>query len=254
MTTVLRTEELRREFGALRAVDDVSVAIDSADITSIIGPNGAGKTTFYNLLSGQLEPTAGEVFLRSDEEMTNVTGRQPHEIARLGLSRAYQINNHFEGLSVLDNLRVALVSETGRTNELLTGYRNDHELRESAYEILELTGLTEVAETECANLSHGHKRKVEIALSLATDPAVVLLDEPTAGMNPTEADEMIALIEDLNATTDTTFVLTEHDIDMVLNVSDRILVLHRGELIADGTPTDIMEDETVANAYLGDRQ
>ncbi|MEE6210440.1 ABC transporter ATP-binding protein [Salarchaeum sp. III] len=255
MTTVLKTEELRREFGALCAVDDVSVEIDSTEVTSIIGPNGAGKTTFYNLLSGRLDPTAGEVFLRGRSgELENVTGLAPHDIAQRGLSRAYQINNNFEGLSVLDNIRVARVSTTDRSTELLSRYHEDEELRAAAEDVLELTGLTDVAETEASNLSHGDKRKVEIALSLATDPAVVLLDEPTAGMNPSESEGMVELIKELDETTDTTFVLTEHDIDMVLEISDRILVLHRGELIADGTPDEVMANEDVTTAYLGERQ
>ncbi|MGB9986091.1 ABC transporter ATP-binding protein [Salarchaeum japonicum] len=255
MTTVLKTEDLRREFGALCAVDDVSVEIDSEEVTSIIGPNGAGKTTFYNLLSGRLDPTAGEVFLRGRSgELENVTGLPPHDIAQRGLSRAYQINNNFEGLSVLDNVRVARVSTTDRSKELLSRYHTDDELREAAEDVLDLTGLRDVAETEAANLSHGDKRKVEIALSLATDPAVVLLDEPTAGMNPSESEEMVELIKELDETTDTTFVLTEHDIDMVLEISDRILVLHRGELIANGTPDEVMANEDVTTAYLGERQ
>lgn len=255
MTTVLRTDDLRREFGALRAVDDVTVEIDSEDIVSIIGPNGAGKTTFYSLLSGHLNPTAGEVYLRGkSEELKNITGLPAHEISQRGLSRAYQINNNFEGLSVLDNIRVARVSAAGRSTELLSRYQTDAALRESAYEVLELTRLEDVAETECANLSHGDRRKVEIALSLATDPMVVLLDEPTAGMNPSESEGMIDLIKDFNETTDTTFVLTEHDIDIVLNISDRILVLHRGELIADGTPENVMANEDVSTAYLGEQQ
>jgi branched-chain amino acid transport system ATP-binding protein len=254
MTTILRTEELRREFGALCAVDDVTVEIGSEEIVSIIGPNGAGKTTFYNLLSGHLAPTAGDVYLNGrGDELENVTGLPTHEIAQRGLSRAYQINNSFEGLSVLDNLRVARISSTGRSKELLSRYRTDTDLRDAAYEVLELTGLENVADVDCANLSHGDQRKVEIALSLATDPAVVLLDEPTAGMNPSETDDIIELIRDLDETTDTTFVLTEHDIDIVLDISDRILVLHRGQLIADGAPEAVMENEEVAAAYLGEK-
>jgi branched-chain amino acid transport system ATP-binding protein len=255
MTTVLETESLRRQFGDLVAVDDVSVAIDSTDITSIIGPNGAGKTTFYSLLTGGLSPTAGRVFLRRDDgEREEITDLETHDIARLGLSRAYQINNSFPEMSVLDNLRVAHVAATDRSKELRTRYREDAALRESAMEVVELMDLADVAETRVASLSHGDKRKVEIALSLATDPNVVLLDEPTAGMNPSESADMVELIETIDETTETTFVLTEHDIDMVLNISDRILVLDRGELIADGPPEAVMEDDAVATAYLGEER
>ncbi|WP_440008425.1 ABC transporter ATP-binding protein [Halomicrococcus sp. SG-WS-1] len=255
MTTVLETRNLTKEFGALRAVDDVSVAVDSEDVTSIIGPNGAGKTTFYHLLSGRLAPTDGEVFLRprAGEGLERITGLPPHEISRSGLSRAYQINNSFEGLTVLDNVRTARISAEGRSLDFRTRVADDEALRERTREVLELVDLTGIAEMKCSNLSHGDKRKVEIGLALATDPSVILLDEPTAGMNPSESEHMVDLIERLNAETETTFVLTEHDIEMVLSISDRILVLHRGELIADGTPREIMEDEQVTSAYLGEK-
>ena len=253
MTTVLETKELERRFGKLLAVDDVSVSIDSNEVTSIIGPNGAGKTTFYNLLSGRLKPTGGTVHLRphGGTETIDITGMEPFEINRKGLSRAFQINNIFEGLSVVDNLRIARISRDNRTLDVRSVAREDEELTEEAWEIIELVGLEDVADTKCANLSHGDKRKVEIALSLGTNPSIVLLDEPTAGMNATETEKMVDLIRELDEETDTTFVLTEHDMDVVLGISDRILVLDSGELIADGTPEEVMQDEQVREAYLG---
>ena len=253
MTTVLETAGLQRRFGKLLAVDDVSVTIDSEDITSIIGPNGAGKTTFYNLLTGRLEPTDGSVRLRprGEDDLVTVTGREPHEINRLGLSRAFQINNVFEGLTVSENLRIARISRNGRTLDVRSVARNDSELTAETAEILELVGLDAFADTVCENLSHGDKRKVEIALALGTDPSLVLLDEPTAGMNATETDKMVELVRDLDDQTDTTFVLTEHDMEVVLGISDRILVLDNGQLIADGTPDEVMADERVREAYLG---
>ena len=253
MTTVLETEGLERRFGKLLAVDDVTVSIDSDEVTSIIGPNGAGKTTFYNLLSGRLKPTGGTVHLRPEDgtETVDITGMEPFEINRKGLSRAFQINNIFEGLSVADNIRIARISRDDRTRDIRAIAREDEELTDEVWEIIELVGLEEVAETECANLSHGDKRKVEIALALGTDPSVVLLDEPTAGMNATETDRMVDLIRQLDEQTDTTFVITEHDMGVVLGISDRILVLDGGELIADGTPEEVMQDEQVREAYLG---
>ena len=252
MTTALETENLVRRFGRLVAVDDVTVDIDSEDITSIIGPNGAGKTTFYNLLSGRLEPSEGSVRLRTGNgELEDITGLEPYEINRLGLSRAFQITNVFDGLTVADNLRIARISQNSRTLDLRAIAREDSELTEEAYEIMELTELEDVAETECANLSHGDKRKVEIALALGTDPSVVLLDEPTAGMNRSETKRMVELIEELDESTDTTFVVTEHDMEVVLGISDRILVLDGGELIAEGSPDEVMADEHVRKAYLG---
>ena len=254
MATVLETNGLRREFGRLVAVDDVSVDIESDEITSIIGPNGAGKTTFYNLLTGVLQPTSGRVRIRprgAEDTLEDVTGQEPHEIARLGLSRAFQINNVFEGLSVLENVRVTRIVRDERTLDLTSVAATDDDLNEAAWEVLELTNLESVARQECANLSHGDVRKVEIALALGTDPSIVLLDEPTAGMNPTETDRMVQLIEDLDANTDTTFVITEHDMEVVLGVSDRILVLDGGQLIVDGDPEEVMADERVREAYLG---
>jgi branched-chain amino acid transport system ATP-binding protein len=253
VTTVLETEGLRREFGAIVATDDVSVSIDDEDITSIIGPNGAGKTTFYNQLAGQLKPTKGTILLRGRDSdgLIDITGREPYAINRLGLSRAFQINNIFEGLTVLDNIRIARISRNNRTLDFRAVATQDDALTEEAWEVIELTNLNDVAETECANLSHGDARKVEIALALGTDPSVVLLDEPTAGMNATETRRMVELVRDLDERTDTTFVLTEHDMEVVLGISDRILVLDNGSLIADGTPDEVMADERVREAYLG---
>lgn len=253
MTTVLETEGLERRFGKLLAVDDVSISIDSEEVTSIIGPNGAGKTTFYNLLSGRLKPTDGSVHLQPEggDETVDITGSEPFEINRKGLSRAFQINNIFEGLTVADNIRIARISRDGRMRDIRTIAREDGELTDEVWEIIELVGLEDVAETECSNLSHGDKRKVEIALSLGTDPSVVLLDEPTAGMNPTETDLMVDLIQELDEKTDTTFVITEHDMGVVMGISDRIIVLDGGQVIAAGAPDDVIEDEQVREAYLG---
>ena len=251
---MLETEELRRQFGRLVAVDDVSVSIEADEITSIIGPNGAGKTTFYNLLTGRLEPSSGAVRLRprdSQADLVDVTDRSAHEIASLGLSRGFQINNVFDGLTVAENLRIARISRDERTLDFRAVAATDDDLEAGVREIAELVGIADLLDTECANLSHGDKRKVEIALALATDPSIVLLDEPTAGVNATETTRMVELVERLDAETETTFVITEHDMEVVLGISDRILVLDNGELIADGTPEEVLSDARVREAYLG---
>lgn len=256
MTTVLETEKLTREFGRLVAVDNLSVAVDSEDITSIIGPNGAGKTTFYNLLSGRLKPTRGTIRLRprGEDHLEAITGLEPYEINRLGLSRAFQITNVFEGLTVADNLRIARISQNGRTLDVRSVAREDEDLTEEVMDVIELTQLEDVADVTCANLSHGDMRKVEIALALGTDPSLVLLDEPTAGMNRVETRRMVELIEELDRSTDTTFLVTEHDMEVVLGISDRIIVLDGGRLIAEGTPDEVMADDRVREAYLGAEQ
>jgi branched-chain amino acid transport system ATP-binding protein len=253
MTTVLETEGLERRFGKLIAVDNVSLAFDDQDVTSIIGPNGAGKSTFYNLLTGRLKPTGGTVRMlpRDGDEFVDITGEEPYEINRIGLSRGFQINNVFNGLSVVDNLRIARISHNGRTRDVRTIAKQDTELTDEVMEIVDLVGLDDITETMCDNLSHGDKRKVEIALALGTDPSVVLLDEPTAGMNATETEKMVDLIRKLDQETDTTFVLTEHNMGVVLGISDRIIVLDNGQVIADGTPDEVMANEQVREAYLG---
>jgi branched-chain amino acid transport system ATP-binding protein len=253
VSTVIETEGLERRFGMLVAVDDVTVSIREGEVTSIIGPNGAGKSTFYNLLAGQLTPTEGTVRIRprGGGDLVDVTGKEPYEINRMGLARAFQINNVFDGLSVEDNIRIARISQDRRTLDLTALAKQDEQLAEEVWEVVDLVGVEDIVDTECANLSHGDKRKVEIALALGTDPSVVLLDEPTAGMNAAETRRMVDLIRQLDEETDTTFVVTEHDMEVVLGISDRILVLDRGALIADGTPEEVMADERVREAYLG---
>ena len=253
MTTVLKTEDLRKQFGELTAVDGVSIEIDDGEITSIIGPNGAGKTTFYNLLTGVLRPTAGSIWLRNDDEggLADITDAEPHEVAQAGLSRSYQITNIFEGLTVRENVRVARISHEGTRLDFRSRATDDEALEADVEGLLGLTGLTDIADTPCDTLSHGEKRTVEIALALAIEPDVFLMDEPTAGMNPTEVTEIVSLIRELDAGLDATFVVTEHNMDVVTDISDRIVVLAEGAVLADGTPEDVLTDDRVTEAYLG---
>jgi len=254
VTTVLKTEDLRKQFGELTAVDGVSIEIDDSEITSIIGPNGAGKTTFYNLLTGVLQPTDGAIWLQSGTgggDLVEITDAEPHEVAQAGLSRSYQITNIFEGLTVRENVRVARISHEKTRLDFRSRATGDESLEADIEELLELTGLTDIADTPCDTLSHGEKRTVEIALALAIEPNVFLMDEPTAGMNPTEVTEIVSLIRELDADLDATFVVTEHNMDVVTDISDRIVVLAEGSILAEGTPGDVLTDERVTEAYLG---
>ena len=254
MTTVLKTEDLRKQFGELTAVDGVSIEIDDSEITSIIGPNGAGKTTFYNLLTGVLQPTDGAIWLQSGTgggDLVEITDAEPHEVAQAGLSRSYQITNIFEGLTVRENVRVARISHEKTRLDFRSRATGDESLEADIEELLELTGLTDIADTPCDTLSHGEKRTVEIALALAIEPNVFLMDEPTAGMNPTEVTEIVSLIRELDEDLDATFVVTEHNMDVVTDISDRIVVLAEGSILAEGTPGDVLTDERVTEAYLG---
>ena len=253
MTTVLQTEGLTKEFGNLVAVDDVSLTIQQEGLTSLIGPNGAGKTTFYNLLTGTLTPSDGEVQLRTKNGNTleSITGLKPYQTTRKGLCRSFQINNIFEELTVLENIRISRISQQSRTNELFSWTRADDELYDQAMEIIELLSLEDVENETCSNLSHGDKRKVDIGLALAQDPTVLLMDEPTAGMNPTETNRIVELIKNINEATDTSFVITEHDMSVISEISTRIIVLHSGRIISDGEPSEVMDDKAVREAYLG---
>jgi branched-chain amino acid transport system ATP-binding protein len=246
---VLRTDGLTRRFGSLVAVDDVNLAVEAGEFRSLIGPNGAGKTTTFNLLTGALAPSEGSVFLAGED----VTGLPPHERVRRGLGRSFQITNVFGGLTVHENVRLAAQAarEGGfrPREEFLSRADSFDGVNERAARVLDRSGLRERADELADALAYGERRRLEIAIVLATDPAVVLLDEPTAGMSAEETRTTMGLIDDVLS--DRTLVLIEHDIDLVMRVSDRITVLHRGQVLAEGTPGEIADDDAVREAYFG---
>ena len=246
---MLRTRGLTREFGGLTAVDSVDFDLDPGELCSLIGPNGAGKTTFFDLLTGVLSPSAGTIELRRDGEWSDVTDASPHEAANLGLHRSYQITNVFPTSTVLENVRVAAQAAG---NDSLRVWRNagsfDSHIEE-AHRILNRVGLKRKAGVTARNLSHGEKRQLEVAIALAGDPDVLLLDEPNAGVSSESVDEIIALIEDV--ATDHAVLLVEHNMEVVMNVSDRIVVLNQGAVIADDRPEGVRDDPAVQEAYLG---
>ncbi|WP_424015537.1 ABC transporter ATP-binding protein [Halorubrum xinjiangense] len=261
---LLETEGLTKRFGGITAVNGVDFALEAGELCSIIGPNGAGKTTFFNLLTGVLEPSDGRIRFdppsgaAPDGGATDggggspidITAASPDETALAGLHRSYQITNLFPTLTVLENVRVA--AQAGRGNDSWKLWRNVADFEDhyaEATRILERIGLTEEAETVTENLSHGEKRSLEIGVALAGDPDLLLLDEPTAGVSSEGVDDVVALIEDVAE--DHSVMLIEHNMEVVMDISDRIAVLHRGELIADGPPEDVRGDEAVQEAYLG---
>ncbi|MFO7925329.1 ATP-binding cassette domain-containing protein [Natronomonas sp.] len=244
---ILETERLRKAFGELLAVDDVSVSIEKEGITAIIGPNGAGKTTFYNLLTGALKPTSGTIRFGGRD----ITADSPAQRVQSGLSRSFQTTNIFPNLTVRRNIRAPVIAGSSKKYNFVGSIDDGSVVAERTKGVLDLFDLTELADEPVANLSYGDKRRVEIGIAMATDPDLVLLDEPTAGMNPTERDVIIELLVKLNDETDTSILITEHNMDLVYRIASRILVLHKGTTIADGTPGDIQTNELVQKAYLG---
>ncbi|MFC7238237.1 ABC transporter ATP-binding protein [Saliphagus sp. GCM10025317] len=252
---ILRTEGLVKRFGEFTATDHVDLELEHGEFRSLIGPNGAGKTTLFNLISGALPVTEGEIYFagRDDEEPTAITSLSPAERVRRGIGRSFQISNIFGGLSVRENVRLAVQSvnreEIGLLESLFRPTDRYDEITAETEHILERVGLESVADVTANALAYGDRRRLEIGVVLATDPELVLLDEPTAGMSVEETRETIDLIQDVLV--DQTLLLIEHDIELVMELSDRISVLNRGELLAEGTPDQIASNQAVQDAYLG---
>jgi branched-chain amino acid transport system ATP-binding protein len=242
---MLTATELTKEFGNLLAVDSVDFSVDEGTITAIIGPNGAGKTTFFNLLSGRLTPTTGTVrFLGKD-----ITEDPPYKRCAAGIGRSFQINNIFPDLTVLENVRAPAQATLDR-QWTFWRHRDEYEdVREQAIAALRNVGLEGQTNQRASDLPYGDQRRLEIAITIATDPDLILLDEPTAGMSPEETERTIELIEQLNS--DFTIILIEHDMDVVDDVSDRIMVLNQGRKLLEGQPSEVLNDEQVQKAYLG---
>ncbi|MDQ0153814.1 ABC transporter ATP-binding protein [Robertmurraya andreesenii] len=247
METLIETKDLTIRFGGHTAVDHVNLAVIKNQFKSIIGPNGAGKTTFFNLLSGQLSPTEGEIFFNGE----NITKLSPTIRTRKGIGRSFQITNVFPNLTVLENVRLAVQSQAGIRYQMLGHFKKYKNLEEKAVEWLEMVMLDDKKDTIASNLAHGEKRKLEIAMLLALNTEVLLLDEPTAGMSLEEVPAILDVIRRIKEKGDRTILLIEHKMDMILDLSDSVMVLFNGRLLADGTPEEIMKNETVQSAYLG---
>jgi branched-chain amino acid transport system ATP-binding protein len=242
---IFRTVGLHKHFGGLAATHDVSLEVERAEFRAIIGPNGAGKSTLFNLITGFLRPDAGQVLL----EGRDITGTPPHRMFGRGVSRTFQITNIFTNLSVMENVQIALLSYRGRLYRVLRPAEG--QLRAEAEALLALVGLGGDPGLEASTLSHGDRKKLELAVALANQPRLLFLDEPTAGMAANERIEAIRMVRRIAGERDLTVVFTEHDMQVVFAVADRISVLHQGRIIAEGPPAEVRRSEDVQRVYLG---
>ncbi|MCW7537223.1 ABC transporter ATP-binding protein [Aquabacterium sp. A7-Y] len=247
MSGTLETRDLTIRFGGHVAVDRVSCAFQPGTLTAIVGPNGAGKTTYFNLISGQIRASSGSVTL-DGEDITHLPAPLR---TRRGLGRAFQLTQLFPKLSVLENVRLAVQSRHGGGLRFLSVWLDHRQLIEEARAVLDAVRLADKADAEAASLPHGDQRKLEVALMMALDPKVYMFDEPTAGMSVDEVPVVLDLIRQLKQRRDKTILLVEHKMDVVRELADRIIVLHNGQLLADGEPSLVMALPVVQNAYMG---
>lgn len=245
--TILETQDLTIRFGGHVAVNNVSCKFEKGTVTSIVGPNGAGKTTYFNLISGQLPPSAGKVFLNG-EEITNIS---PADKTLKGIGRAFQLTNLFPRLTVLENVRLAVQGKAKIGLNLIRMASTYKELIEKAEYFLEKCSLIDIKNEVAYHLSHGDQRKLEVAVLMALEPEVFMFDEPTAGMSVDDVPVILDLIQEIKDSTDKTILLVEHKMDVIRSLSDRIIVLHNGTLMIDGEPNEVMASELVQEIYLG---
>lgn len=245
-SVVLSTKNLTKQFGSLKAVEDVTWDVETGRTKAIIGPNGAGKSTFFNLLSGVLAPTSGDVMLKGDR----ITGDAEHEIVQRGLVKTYQQTNIYEESSVFENVRIAAQSSE-TTYNMWSKASALTEVNERTEAVLDRVGLQGDRDRIAGDLPHGLQRKIEIGIALATEPDVILLDEPIAGMSQDGRSEVLEVLRELSNDPSLTVVITEHDIDLIIDLAEVITVLHQGKILIEGTPDEIIEDREVQRVYLG---
>jgi branched-chain amino acid transport system ATP-binding protein len=246
--SILSIRNLSKAFGGVHAVENVSFDVAEGEFLAIIGPNGAGKSTCFNMVNGQLAPDNGEILFRGNR----ITGLRPRDIWRLGVGRTFQIAAPFHSMTVAENVQMALISHARETYGIWRPAAAHH--RPRALELLQQVGMADAADRACRVLAYGDVKRVELAIALANDPSLLLMDEPAAGMAPRERNELIALVKKLVVERGISVLFTEHSMDVVFAYADRILVLARGMLIADGSPDSIRDDPEVQQVYLGTRK
>jgi len=246
MTTVLRVDGLRRDFDGVHAVRDVTFSVDAGELVALIGPNGAGKTTCFNLVNGQLAPDAGTVRLGD----ARIDGLPPRAIAKMGVGRTFQVAATFASMTVRENVQLALIAHAGQDRRI--GARATQALRAESDALLARVRMTRFADQGCATLAYGDAKRIELALALAGGPRLLLMDEPTSGMSPNSRNRLMQLAADLAREEKIAVLFTEHDMDVVFGHADRVIVLDRGRIIAEGTPEAIRADPRVRAIYLGD--
>ena len=243
--TILSIRNLSKAFGGVHAVDNVSFDLGEGEFLALIGPNGAGKSTCFNMINGQLAPDAGDIRFAD----RSIVGLKPRDIWRLGVGRTFQVAATFGSLTVIENVQLALASHHRELFHVMAAFRTRH--RERALALLAQVGMADAAERPCKELAYGDVKRVELAIALANEPRLLLMDEPTAGMAPRERNELIALVKTLVVERSISVLFTEHSMDVVFAYADRILVLARGALIADGTAAAIRDNVQVQEVYLG---
>ena len=244
---LIECHEVTRRFGGLIAVDNVDMTVEAGETRAIIGPNGAGKTTLFNLLTGVLTASEGQVIF----EGRNITSLPVHDIIQLGISRTFQLTHLFPELSVLENVRIAAQARNNRRWYFLGGSQIINDSKATALEAIKKLGLGDRATIQAGMLSHGDQRLLEIAMALSQNPKLLLLDEPTQGLSIEETERAINILKDLLNSSDLTVILVEHDMEVVFRLAEKITVLHRGKVIADGSPDTVKADVSVQEAYLG---
>ncbi|MGI6751622.1 MAG: ABC transporter ATP-binding protein [Anaerovoracaceae bacterium] len=256
--TVLKTQNLSKRFGGLKAVSDVSIHVHEGELLGLIGPNGAGKTTIFNLLTGVYVPTEGSIKLADEGGILfEIGGLKPHIVAKSGVSRTFQNIRLFKDISVLDNLLISMHKNIKHSMfealfRLPRYQKDESDFLKQAMLLLELVGLGGKSKSLARNLPYGEQRKLEIARAMATDARLIFLDEPAAGMNPSETEDLAQLIRKLQKDYNLTIVLIEHDMKFVMNLCERVYVLDFGSIIAEGTPEEIRQNKRVITAYLGE--